>query len=344
MSAAASREKGSRLVLYAGLSANLLVAATKFAAASFTHSSAMLSEAVHSLVDSTNEVLLLYGAHRASQPPDREHPFGHGREVYFWSFVVSLMMFVLGAGVSIYEGVRHFMAAEPVEHPLVNYLVLAVSGLFEVGSWWISFREYRTRKGERGYLQAAQETKDPSVVIVFLENSADLVGIALAAAGTAAAQLLHDGRWDAVASIAIGLAGTMASQLLHQPVFDGVASIAIGALLAVVAIFTARENKQLLIGEGARPSLVQAVGRLARQERGVACYNGMLTIQLAPREVVVALSLDFDDALRASEVQDVVASLEASIRKQHPEVVLVLVKPQSPEVYRKAHERWMAGT
>jgi cation diffusion facilitator family transporter len=319
MSAAASREKGSRLVLYAGLSANLLVAATKFAAAGFTHSSAMLSEAVHSLVDSTNEVLLLYGAHRASQPPDREHPFGHGREVYFWSFVVSLMMFVLGAGVSIYEGVRHFMAAEPVEHPLVNYLVLAVSGLFEVGSWWISFREYRTRKGERGYLQAAQETKDPSVVIVFLENSADLVGIALAAAGTAAAQLLHDGRWDAVASIAIGL------------------------LLGAIAVFLARETKKLLIGEAARPSLVQAVGRLARQERGVACYNGMLTIQLAPREVVVALSLDFDDALRASEVQDVVASLEASIRKQHPEVVLVLVKPQSPEVYRKAHERWMAG-
>jgi cation diffusion facilitator family transporter len=319
VSAAASTEKGSRLVLYAGLAANLLVAATKFAAAGFTHSSAMLSEAVHSLVDSTNEVLLLYGAHRASQPPDREHPFGHGREVYFWSFVVSLMMFVLGAGVSIYEGVRHFIADEPVEHPLANYLVLAVAGVFEAGSWWISFREYRRRKGERGYLQAAQETKDPSVVIVFLENSADLVGIALAAGGTAAAQLLHDGRWDAVASIAIGL------------------------LLGAIAVFLARETKKLLIGEAARPSLVQAVGRLARHERGVACYNGMLTIQLAPREVVVALSLDFDDALRASEVQDVVASLEASIRKQHPEVVLVLVKPQSPERYRKAHERWMAG-
>jgi cation diffusion facilitator family transporter len=319
MSAAASTEKGSQFVLYAGLGANLLVAATKFAAAGFTHSSAMLSEAVHSLVDSTNEVLLLYGAHRASQPPDREHPFGHGREVYFWSFVVSLMMFVLGAGVSIYEGVRHFMAAEPIEHPLANYVVLAVAGVFEAGSWWVSLREYRKRKGERGYLQAAQETKDPSVVIVFLENCADLVGIALAAAGTAASQLLGDARWDAVASIAIGL------------------------LLGGIAVFLARETKKLLIGEAARPSLVRAVGRLARHERGVACYNGMLTIQLAPREVVVALSLDFDDALRASELQDVVASLEASIRKRHPEVVLVLVKPQSPETYQRAHERWMAG-
>jgi cation diffusion facilitator family transporter len=319
MSATASAERHSRVVLYAGLAANLLVAATKFAAAGVTHSSAMLSEAVHSLVDSTNEVLLLYGAHRASAPPDREHPFGHGREVYFWSFVVSLMMFVLGAGVSVYEGVRHFLAAEPVENPLANYVVLLVAGIFETGSWWISFREYRARKGERGYLQAAQETKDPSVVIVFLENCADLVGIALAAAGTAASQLFHDGRWDAVASIAIGL------------------------LLGAIAVFLARETKKLLIGEAARPSLVHAVGRLARHERGVACYNGMLTIQLAPREVVVALSLDFDDALRASELQDVVSSLEANIRKQHPEVVLVLVKPQSPESYQKAHERWMAG-
>jgi cation diffusion facilitator family transporter len=318
-SAAASGDKGSRFVLYAGLAANLLVAATKFGAAAFTHSSAMLSEAVHSLVDSSNEVLLLYGAYRASQPPDREHPFGHGREVYFWSFVVSLMMFVLGAGVSIYEGVRHFLAAEPIEHPIVNYAVLAVAGVFEAGAWWVSFREYRKRKGERGYLQAAQETKDPSVVIVFLENCADLVGIALAAAGTAASQLLHDGRWDGAASVAIGL------------------------LLGAIAAFLAAETKKLLIGEAARPSLVRAVQRLARAEHGVAKYNGMLTIQLAPREVVVALSLDFDDALRANALQDVVASLEERIRKEHPEVVLVLVKPQSPETYQKAHERWMAG-
>lgn len=316
---ASSHDKGSRLVLYAGLAANLLVAATKFAAAAFTHSSAMLSEAVHSLVDSSNEMLLLYGAYRASQPPDREHPFGHGREVYFWSFVVSLMMFVLGAGVSIYEGVRHYLSAERVEHPLANYIVLAVAGVFEASAWWVSFREYRKRKGERGYLQAAQETKDPSVVIVFLENCADLVGIALAAAGTAAAQLLDDGRWDGLASVAIGL------------------------LLGAIAAFLAIETKKLLIGEAARPSLVKAVRRLARDEPGVAKFNGMLTIQLAPREVVVALSLDFDDALRANALQDVVASLEARIRKEHPEVVLVLIKPQSPEAYEKAHERWMGG-
>jgi len=279
----------------------------------------MLSEGVHSLVDSSNELLLLYGAHRALAPPDREHPFGHGREVYFWSFVVSLMMFALGAGVSVYEGVHHFRHAEPVRDPVVNYVVLVVAGLFEVGSWWVSFREFRARKGERGYLQAAQETKDPTVVIVLFENSADLIGIALAAAGIAASTMLEDGRWDALASIAIGV------------------------LLGVIAAFLARETKKLLIGEAARPSLVQSVARLAKSEPGVGCYNGMLTIQLAPREVVVAISLDFEDRLRATEVQRIVASLEARIRKEHPEIVMVLVKPQSPDAYRTAHERWMNG-
>lgn len=317
MSAAAQAPgKGSRFVVYAGLAANLLVAATKFAAAGFTHSSAMLSEALHSLVDSANEVLLIYGARRARQPPDRKHPFGHGREVYFWSFMVALLMFVLGAGLSIVEGVRHFIDAEAIEHPIANYAVLAAAGLFEGGSWWISFREFRRRKGERGYLQAAQETKDPSVVIVFLENCADLVGIALAATGTALAQILGDPRWDALASIAIGL------------------------LLGAIAAFLAVETKKLLIGEAARPALVESVARFARSEPGVDCYNGMLTFQLAPNEVVVALSLDFEDRLRASEVQSVVASLEARLRKEHPEIVLVLVKPQSPERHRQARARW----
>lgn len=317
--AGAQRQKGTRTVLYAALAGNVLVAATKFAAAAITGSAAMLSEAVHSLADTVNEMLLIYGAWRAERPPDERHPFGYGREVYFWSFMVSVLLFALGAGVSIWEGVRHVLQPHPVELPVVSYAVLGLASIFEAGSWWFAFREFRARQGSRGFLQVARETKDPSTVMVFFEDTAALIGIALAAAGTAAAQLLG------------------------EPVFDGAASIAIGLLLAAIALFTARENKQLLIGEAARPSLVRAVGSLARRERGVACYNGMLTIQLAPREVVVALSLDFDEALRASELQDVVASLEASIRKRHPEVVLVLVKPQSPESYRKAHARWMAG-
>jgi cation diffusion facilitator family transporter len=319
MSAPGEKRKGSRVVLYAALAGNLLVAITKFVAAAVTGSSAMLSEAVHSTADTSNEVLLLYGEHRSHKPPDSTHPLGYGREVYFWSFMVSVLLFALGAGVSFWEGVRHVMAPEPVERPMVNFVVLALAGIAESGSWWFAFRELRRRMAGRTFLETARETKDPSTIMVFLEDTAALIGIAFAAAGIAA------------------------SEYLGEPVYDGVASIAIGVLLAVVALFTARENKQLLIGEAARPSLVESIGRIARREPGIAAYNGLLTIQLAPHEVVVALSIDFDDALRASQVQGIVKRLEAHIRERHPDVVMLFVKPQEQDAYRQAHERWMAG-
>ncbi len=310
--------QGSRKVIYAGLIANLLVAATKVGAAVVTQSVAMLSEAVHSLVDTSNELLLLYGAHRAARAPNAEHPLGYGREVYFWSFIVSLMVFVLGACVSVAVGIHHLMHPEMMERPIVNYVVLAFAALFEGGSWWVALREFRKRKGGRGYVQAAEETKDPSTMMVFLEDSAALAGIAIAFAGTAA------------------------TQLLDEPLYDGVASIGIGALLAVVAWFLARENKKLLIGEGASAQLVEAVGQLARTEPGVTHFNGLLSIHLAPREVLMALSIDFDASLKASEVQAVVARLEKRIREKHPEVSLLLVKPQTPEAFKRARAAWLA--
>jgi cation diffusion facilitator family transporter len=308
---------GSRKVLIAGLAGNLLVAATKFVAASVTHSVAMLSEAVHSTVDTANEVLLLYGASRAEKPPSAEHPLGYGREVYFWSFVVALLVFVVGAGVSLVQGVSHVMNPHAMERPLVNYVVLGLSAVFEGGSWWVAYREFRHRKGARGFLQVARETKDPATVMVFFEDSAALVGIAFA------------------------LAGTAASQYFDAPVYDGVASIAIGLLLAVLAAFMASENKKLLIGEAARPPLVRSVQKLATEEKGVANFNGLLTFQLAPREVVVALSLDFEPRLPAEKLQVIVDRLEDRIRATHPEIVLVLIKPQAPGDYEKRHaERW----
>jgi cation diffusion facilitator family transporter len=308
----------SRIVVYAALGGNVLVAITKLAAAFVTHSSAMLSEALHSVVDTSNELLLLYGAHRAKRPPDERHPLGYGRESYFWSFIVSLLIFAFGAGASIYTGVDHIVHPATIEHPMVNYVVLGLSGLFEGGSWWVAFREFRARKGDQGYLEAAEKTKDPSTLIVFLEDSAALIGIAIALAGTAGAQLLD------------------------APVLDGAASIAIGVLLAVIGGFLARENKNLLIGEGASPAVVESVRRIARAQKGVARFNGMLTIQLAPREVVAALSLEFESSLRAHEIQTAVKRLEGRIRRRHPEVVLVLVKPQAPHVWRHARARWLA--
>jgi cation diffusion facilitator family transporter len=317
-SAIASTEKGSRTVLYAGLAANLLVAATKFAAAALTQSVAMLSEAVHSLVDTSNELLLLYGAKRAAKPPDAKHPLGYGREVYFWCFIVALMVFAVGACVSLAVGIRHVMDPTEMERPMVSYAVLAFAALFEGASWIVALKEFRKRKGSKGYVEAAEDTKDPSTMMVFLEDSAALVGIAIA------------------------LAGTLATQLLDNPVYDGVASIAIGVLLAAVAWFLARENKKLLIGEGASPWLVDSVAKIATAEEGVAHFNGLISIHLAPREVVMALSIDFDKSLAASEVQAVVARLEAHIRKCHPEVALLLVKPQAPAAYKKARAAWLS--
>jgi len=310
---------GSRTVLLAALAANLLIAITKFGAAAITHSSAMLSEAVHSLVDTSNEVLLMYGTRQAARPADDAHPLGHGREYYFWAFIVSLLIFAIGAGVSTYEGIRHVMNPVEMVDPRVNYIVLALAAVFEGISWAFAFREFRTRKGERGYLEAAVQTKDPSTLIVFLEDSAALIGIAIA------------------------LAGTYAAQKLDDPVYDGVASIAIGVLLGIVAVFLARENKKLLIGEAARPALERSIGDLARADPAVQDLNGMLTFQVSPMQVIAALSLHFHDGLDSDAIEDAVERLEARARERHPEIIMLLVKPQRPLAYRRAVEdrkRW----
>jgi len=307
--------QGSRKVVYAGIVGNLLVAVTKFVAAGFTHSSAMLSEAVHSVVDTLNQVVMLYGLRRASRPADPGHPLGYGRELYFWSFVVAVLIFAIGAGVSVYEGIRHVMDPEPMQNPWVNYLVLGLAGLIEFGSWTVAMREFNRQRGDQGYFEAAEKTKDPSTLTLLLEDSAALIGIAIA------------------------LVGTAASQLLGMPILDGVASILIGLLLGVVSMFLARESKRLLIGEPARRSLVEAIKRCAQAQEGVASVNGLLTIHLAPRQVVCALSIEFEDALQVPSLEKAVEEMEARIRQSHPEVTLLFVKPQRAAAYRAGVER-----
>jgi divalent metal cation (Fe/Co/Zn/Cd) transporter len=223
---------------------------------------------------------------------------------------VSLLIFAIGAGVSIYQGVRHVIAPVEIEHPYVNYIVLGLAAVFEGGSWLVALREFRADKGELGYLEAAQESKDPAIFMLLFEDSAALTGILLAFAGTGAAQALD------------------------LPVLDGVASIAIGVLLAAVAGFLARESKDLLMGERAHVELESSICRMAREEAGIEHANSILTVHLGPRQVVAALSLDFADTLSAAEVKAAVARLEARIRRAHPEVVMVLVKPQDVEDFR----------
>ena len=301
---------GSHKVVYVALGGNLMIAIAKFVAAGLSGSSAMLSEGVHSLVDTVNELLLLYGLHRAGMPPDRTHPFGHGRELYFWSFIVALLVLAMGAGVSFYEGVMHIRQPEPIERPLINYLVVAVSLLFEGTSWSVALREFRARKGRLGYFEAFRLSKDPSTFTVLLEDSAALLGLLVA------------------------LAGLIGAQLLDQPVLDGVASIGIAGVLAVSAMLLARETKGLLIGETAHPAVSEAILAIAAADDGVRCANGVLTVQMGPNQVVAALSAEFEDALNTTQIEACINRIEKQAKVAHPEIISLFVKPQTAEVWR----------
>lgn len=309
---ASSAALTTRRVVYVALAGNLLVTATKLAAALWTGSSAMLSEAVHSLVDTGNELLLLYGLHRAGRRPDAEHPIGYGRELYFWSFIVALLVFALGAGVSTYEGVLHVQHPLPIVDPSINYIVLGLAFVFDGASWWVSFRQFRAAKGSMGYYEAFRLSKDPPSFMVLFEDTADLVGIVLAALGTYGASKLD------------------------LPELDGVASILIGLMLAAIAAVLARESKSLLIGERADPLLSQSILRIAEAASPLSRANGVLTVQLAPDQVLAGLSLQFPPDLRAAEIEESVIDIERRIRAAHPEVVTLFIKPQTDVTWNQA--------
>ena len=295
----------SHRVIYAALIGNLLVAVTKTVAAAITGSSAMLSEAVHSAVDTSNELLLLYGISRSRRPPHPDHPLGHGRELYFWSFIVALLIFALGAGISMYEGIIHIRHPEPITHPLVNYVVLAFASLFEGWTWLIALRQFRAAQGSRRFWEAFKRSKDPPSFMILFEDSAALIGILIAAAGT------------------------FAATRLGFPVADGIASILIGLVLAGISVLLARESKSLLIGERANPELTEGILRIARQASGVAEVSVAMTVQLAPDQIVVALSFRFPDDWRASEVVERVRKIEHAVQTAFPEVVDLFIKPRA---------------
>lgn len=301
----------SKRVVYAALIGNLLVAATKFVAAAVTGSSSMLSEAVHSLVDTGNEALLLYGYFRAGRRPDETHPLGYGRELYFWSFIVSLLLFAIGAGVSIYEGIDHIIEPNPISNPAVNYIVLALSAIFEGASWWIALKRFGKLKGRRGYWETVRDSKDPPSFMVLFEDTAALIGIAIAAAGNFAVQY-----WD-ISWV------------------DGAASILIGVVLAIAATVLARENKALLIGERASDEVINSILSLAISEQSVDGANNVFALHLAPDQILVALSLEFSDELRTPQIEAAVVRLEERIRAKHPEVIALFIKPQTRRTFEK---------
>ncbi len=299
----------STAVVVIALIGNLCITVSKFGAAVLTGSAAMASEGVHSLADTANELLLLYGLHRANAPPDRRHPFGHGREAYFWSFIVALLILIVGASVSFYQGMNRLRNPQPLTHMAAIYVVLVISFVFESISWWAALRRIRRTKGSLGYYEAFRASKDPGVFTVLLEDSTALLGLTVAFVGTALTH--YSGR----------------------PEFDAGASIAIALLLCATSFLLARETKALLIGEPAQPELQRAILGIAGKEDCIVHTNGVVTVQLGPNQVFAGLSTEFRDSLTTPEIEQYVERVETAIRAHHPEVVALYVKPQTHEVW-----------
>lgn len=299
MSASASTK-----VIIAALVGNSAISVTKFFAAFMTGSSAMLSEGIHSLVDTGNQILLLYGMKQAKKPADDEFPFGHGKEIYFWSFVVAILIFAVGAGVSIYEGVRHIMHPSQIENPMVNYVVLGLALVFEGGAWFFAFKEFSKVKGKRGFIEAVQRGKDPSMFVVLFEDSAALLGLCVA------------------------LLGIWLAQVTGNAVFDGLASVFIGLILGGTAIWLAIETKGLLIGEGANKEVTASIRVITESFDEVERVNELLTMHMGPEFLLVNISIRFKRGQLTREIESVIAEIDAVIKAQHVMVKRIFVEAE----------------
>jgi cation diffusion facilitator family transporter len=265
----------------------------------------MLSEGVHSLVDTGNQLLLLYGLRQARKPPDDGHPFGHGKEIYFWSFVVAILVFALGAGVSIYEGFQHLLHPVVIDNPFINYVVLGLAMLFEGAAWLFAMKEFSVTRGRLGYFEAVHRGKDPTAFVVLFEDSAAMLGLMMAFAGVALSQL---------------------TGLLW---FDGLASILIGLLLAATAVWLAVETKGLLIGESANRWIVEGVRELAAGVDAVEHVNDVLTVHMGPEYILVTISVDLRNDLSAAAMEKITAGLDCEIRANYANVKRVFVEARA---------------
>ncbi len=306
----------ANIVLFGALFANLGIAVAKFVAAAISGSSSMLTEGVHSLVDSGNQILLLYGQRQARRAPDAQHPFGYGRELYFWAFVVAILIFAVGAGVSIYEGWLHFMDPEPLRNPTLNYAVLAIAALLEGSSWAIAVKEFNGQRQGASWWRAIRRSKDPAGFIVLFEDSAALIGLAVAGLGVWASHAFGDAR------------------------IDGLASMVIGTILAVVALLLAREAKGLIIGESADPRLVAGVWEVVEASPVITAVNHVRTIHTAPDAVFVAISADFHDDLKLGRAETIIEELETRLKTAFPEITSIYIRPEKAHLaVRQARPR-----
>jgi cation diffusion facilitator family transporter len=300
----------SKKVIYAALAGNSLITVTKFAAATITGSSAMFSEGIHSLVDTGNQILLLHGLKKAQRPACKRFPFGHGKEVYFWSFAVAILIFAVGAGVSLYEGIIHTLHPKPIGSPLINYIVLGLAMLFEGAAWYFAFTEFTKAKGKWGYIEAVQRGKDPIMFVVLFEDSAAMLGIIVA------------------------FLGVFLADKTGILIFDGIASIIIGLILGGTAVWLAYETKGLLIGESANRSVVKGIREIILKFDGINKINEVLTMHMGPDFILVNISIDFQDDIPAGDLEEIIASMDMQIKESFPTVKRIFMEAESR---RKLH-------
>jgi cation diffusion facilitator family transporter len=300
----------SRKAIYAALVGNSLIAVTKFAAASYTGSAAMMSEGIHSLVDTGNQVLLLYGIKRSSRPASAEFPFGHGKEIYFWCFVVAMLIFALGGVISMYKGWQHLVHPAAIESISINYVVLGLALVFEGVALWVAIKEFNRSRGSIGIREAVIGGKDPTLFVVVFEDTAALLGLLLA------------------------LLGLVLYQITGNPVFDALASISIGVVLVLTAILLAVESKNLLIGESAEPKIVAVIQELLGNDERILGVNEVATLHMGPDFIVVTVSADFVDAISAEQLERSVTDLNGRIKGIDPRIQRVFIEAERREDHR----------
>jgi cation diffusion facilitator family transporter len=301
-------ESESKTAIFAAIIGNLLIAVTKFIASALTGSSAMLSEGIHSVVDTGNGILILYGLQKSAKPPDETHPFGHGRELYFWSFVVAISIFAVGGGVSIYEGVSHLKNPIEISNPFWNYIVLGFSVLFEGISWFYGWKAFSKAKKDKGIFETIHVSKDPTSFTVLLEDSTALVGLVIA------------------------FCGVFLGHEFNMPYFDGIASILIGLLLCIVALLLGYETKGLLIGEAVDTEVINGVRKIAEAEPKVEKAVKVLTIHFGPNEVLLTLELKFVKGISATDLRVAIRRIELAVREKYPEITRVYYEAESLSV------------
>ena len=295
----------SKKAIMAALIGNSLVAITKFIAGFFTGSSAMFAEGVHSVVDTGNQGLLLYGMKRAKRPADEKFPFGHGKEIYFWSFIVAILIFAVGAGISFYEGIHSIAHPKTIENPYINYIVLALAIAFESASFTVALKEFTKGKGEWGYMEAIKRSKDPSLFVVLFEDFAATIGLFVA------------------------LAGVFLSQVTGILEFDGISSVIIGFILAGTAVWLAIETKGLLIGEGADQATNQKIKEIALKNSKIDHVNEVLTMHMGPDYILLNLSATFVDSAKADDIESAIEELSKNVKTEYPSVKRIFIEAEA---------------